>query len=230
MKIKFLTRFCKKFSENLTLLRENLYNCIFEIRNGTNESKFQTKQTQTKYERVKMEFFILGIVAGAALGVLYTKRDEVKKAFGSPEFKGKVDETKRASKRVLDEAKDKVESFLASEAPKRRGRKPGVKAKATTTATKTDKVAKASKATAEKVGRKAKASTGETATGTSTGRKTRAKKVASEATKATKTRKPRAKKADTTTKVATPRKPRKPRTPKVADTAAVAPSTNTAQQ
>lgn len=177
-----------------------------------------------------MEFFILGIVAGAALGVLYTKRDEVKKAFGSPEFKGKVDETKRASKRVLDEAKDKVESFLASEAPKRRGRKPGVKAKATTTATKTDKVAKASKAIAEKgakkVGRKAKASTGETATG----RKTRAKKVAGEATKATKTRKPRAKKADTATKVATPRKPRKPRTPKVADTAAVAPSTDTAQQ
>lgn len=161
------------------------------MQNGTNESKFQTKQTQTKYERVKMEFFILGIVAGAALGVLYTKRDEVKKAFGSPEFKGKVDETKRASKRVLDEAKDKVESFLASEAPKRRGRKPGVKAKATTTATKTDKVAK---------------------------------------TKASKTRKPRAKKADTATKVATPRKPRKPRTPKVADTAAVAPSTDTAQQ
>lgn len=199
-------------------------------------SKFQTKQTQTKYERVKMEFFILGIVAGAALGVLYTKRDEVKKAFGSPEFKGKVDETKRASKRVLDEAKDKVESFLASETPKRRGRKPGVKAKATTTATKTDKVAKtkASKATVEKgtkkVGRKAKASAGETATGTSTGRKTRAKKVAGEATKATKTRKPRAKKADTATKVATPRKPRKPRTPKVADTAAVASSTNTAQQ
>lgn len=214
----------------MTLLRENLYNCIFEIQNGTNESKFQTKQTQTKYERVKMEFFILGIVAGAALGVLYTKRDEVKKAFGSPEFKGKVNETKRASKRVLDEAKDKVESFLASEAPKRRGRKPGVKAKATTTATKTDKVAKASKAIAEKgakkVGRKAKASTGETATG----RKTRAKKVAGEATKATKTRKPRAKKADTATKVATPRKPRKPRTPKVADTAAVAPSTDTAQQ
>lgn len=212
------------------MLRENLYNCIFEIQNGTNESKFQTKQTQTKYERVKMEFFILGIVAGAALGVLYTKRDEVKKAFGSPEFKGKVNETKRASKRVLDEAKDKVESFLASEAPKRRGRKPGVKAKATTTATKTDKVAKASKAIAEKgakkVGRKAKASTGETATG----RKTRAKKVAGEATKATKTRKPRAKKADTATKVATPRKPRKPRTPKVADTAAVAPSTDTAQQ
>ena len=177
-----------------------------------------------------MEFFILGIVAGAALGVLYTKRDEVKKAFGSPEFKGKVDETKRASKRVLDEAKDKVESFLASEAPKRRGRKPGVKAKTTTTATKTDKVAKASKATAEKVGRKAKASTGETATGTSTDRKTRAKKVAGETTKATKTRKPRAKKADTATKVATPRKSRKPRTPKVADTAAVAPSTNTAQQ
>ena len=155
-----------------------------------------------------MEFFILGIVAGAALGVLYTKRDKVKKAFGSPEFKGKVNETKRASKRVLDEAKDKVESFLASEAPKRRGRKPGVKAKATTTATKTDKVAKASKATAEKG----------------------AKKVAGEATKATKTRKPRAKKADTATKVATPRKPRKPRTPKVADTAAVAPSTDTAQQ
>ena len=150
------------------------------MQNGTNESKFQTKQTQTKYERVKMEFFILGIVAGAALGVLYTKRDEVKKAFGSSEFKGKVDETKRASKRVLDEAKDKVESFLVSEAPKRRGRKPGVKAKATTTATKT--------------------------------------------------RKPRAKKADTATKVATPRKPRKPRTPKVADTAAVAPSTDTAQQ
>lgn len=175
----------------MTLLRENLYNCIFEIQNGTKGSKFQTKQTQTKYERVKMEFFILGIVAGAALGVLYTKRDEVKKAFGSPEFKGKVDETKRASKRVLDEAKDKVESFLASEAPKRRGRKPGVKAKATTTATKTDKVAK---------------------------------------TKASKTRKSRAKKADTATKVATPRKPRKPRTPKVADTAAVAPSTNTAQQ
>lgn len=177
-----------------------------------------------------MEFFILGIVAGAALGVLYTKRDEVKKAFGSPEFKGKVDETKRASKRVLDEAKDKVESFLASEAPKRRGRKPGVKAKATTTATKTDKVAKASKATAEKgakkVGRKAKASAGETATG----RKTRAKKVVGETTKATKTRKPRAKKADTATKVATPRKQRKPRTPKVADTAAVAPSTDTAQQ
>lgn len=193
-------------------------------------SKFQTKQTQTKYERVKMEFFILGIVAGAALGVLYTKRDEVKKAFGSPEFKGKVNETKRASKRVLDEAKDKVESFLASETPKRRGRKPGVKAKATTTATKTDKVAKASKAIAEKgakkVGRKAKASTGET----TTGRKTRAKKVAGEATKATKTRKPRAKKADTATKVATPRKPRKPRTPKVADTVAVAPSTDTAQQ
>lgn len=216
----------------MTLLRENLYNCIFEIQNDTNESKFQTKQTQTKYERVKMEFFILGIVAGAALGVLYTKRDEVKKAFGSPEFKGKVNETKRASKRVLDEAKDKVESFLASEAPKRRGRKPGVKAKATTTATKTDKVAKASKATAEKgakkVGRKAKASTGETAT--DAGRKTRAKKVAGEATKATKTRKPRAKKADTATKVATPRKPRKPRTPKVADTAAVAPSTDTAQQ
>lgn len=216
----------------MTLLRENLYNCIFEIQNGTKVSKFQTKQTQTKYERVKMEFFILGIVAGAALGVLYTKRDEVKKAFGSPEFKGKVNETKRASKRVLDEAKDKVESFLASEAPKRRGRKPGVKAKATTTATKTDKVAKASKATAEKgakkVGRKAKASTGETAT--DAGRKTRAKKVAGEATKATKTRKPRAKKADTATKVATPRKPRKPRTPKVADTAAVAPSTNTAQQ
>ena len=214
----------------MTLLRENLYNCIFEMQNGTNESKFQTKQTQTKYERVKMEFFILGIVAGAALGVLYTKRDEVKKAFGSSEFKGKVDETKRASKRVLDEAKDKVESFLVSEAPKRRGRKPGVKAKATTTATKTDKVAKASKAIAEKgakkVGRKAKASTGETATG----RKTRAKKVAGEATKATKTRKPRAKKADTATKVATPRKPRKPRTPKVADTAAVAPSTDTAQQ
>ena len=214
------------------MLRENLYNCIFEIQNGTKVSKFQTKQTQTKYERVKMEFFILGIVAGAALGVLYTKRDEVKKAFGSPEFKGKVNETKRASKRVLDEAKDKVESFLASEAPKRRGRKPGVKAKATTTATKTDKVAKASKATAEKgakkVGRKAKASTGETAT--DAGRKTRAKKVAGEATKATKTRKPRAKKADTATKVATPRKPRKPRTPKVADTAAVAPSTNTAQQ
>lgn len=214
----------------MTLLRENLYNCIFEIQNSTKVSKFQTKQTQTKYERVKMEFFILGIVAGAALGVLYTKRDEVKKAFGSPEFKGKVNETKRASKRVLDEAKDKVESFLASEAPKRRGRKPGVKAKATTTATKTDKVAKASKATAEKgakkVGRKAKASTGETATG----RKTRAKKVAGEATKATKTRKPRAKKADTATKVATPRKPRKPRTPKVADTAAVATSTNTAQQ
>lgn len=138
-----------------------------------------------------MEFFILGIVAGAALGVLYTKRDEVKKAFGSPEFKGKVNETKRASKRVLDEAKDKVESFLASETPKRRGRKPGVKAKATTTATKTDKVAK---------------------------------------TKASKTRKSRAKKADTATKVATPRKPRKPRTPKVADTAAVAPSTDTAQQ
>lgn len=211
------------------MLRENLYNCIFEIQNGTNESKFQTK-----YERVKMEFFILGIVAGAALGVLYTKRDEIKKAFGSPEFKGKVDETKRASKRVLDEAKDKVESFLASEAPKRRGRKPGVKAKATTTATKTDKVAKASKATAEKgakkVGRKAKASTGETATDTSTGRKTRAKKAAGETTKATKTRKPRAKKADTATKVATPRKPRKPRTPKVADTAAVAPSTDTAQQ
>lgn len=220
----------------MTLLRENLYNYIFEIQNGTKVSKFQTKQTQTKYERVKMEFFILGIVAGAALGVLYTKRDEVKKAFGSPEFKGKVNETKRASKRVLDEAKDKVESFLASEAPKRRGRKPGVKAKATTTATKTDKVAKtkASKATAEKgakkVGRKAKASTGETATGTSTGRKTRAKKVAGETTKATKTRKPRAKKADTATKVATPRKPRKPRTPKVADTAAVAPSTDTAQQ
>lgn len=214
----------------MTLLRENLYNCIFEMQNGTNESKFQTKQTQTKYERVKMEFFILGIVAGAALGVLYTKRDEVKKAFGSPEFKGKVNETKRASKRVLDEAKDKVESFLASEAPKRRGRKPGVKAKATTTATKIDKVAKASKAIAEKgakkVGRKAKASAGETATG----RKTRAKKVAGEATKATKTRKPRAKKADTATKVATPRKPRKPRTPKVADTAAVAPSTDTAQQ
>lgn len=214
----------------MTLLRENLYNCIFEIQNGTNESKFQTKQTQTKYERVKMEFFILGIVAGAALGVLYTKRDEIKKAFGSPEFKGKVDETKRASKRVLDEAKDKVESFLVSEAPKRRGRKPGVKAKATTTATKTDKVAKASKAIAEKgakkVGRKAKASTGET----TTGRKTRAKKVAGEATKATKTRKPRAKKADTATKVATPRKPRKPRTPKVADTAAVTPSTDTAQQ
>lgn len=214
----------------MTLLRENLYNCIFEIQNGTKVSKFQTKQTQTKYERVKMEFFILGIVAGAALGVLYTKRDEVKKAFGSPEFKGKVNETKRASKRVLDEAKDKVESFLASEAPKRRGRKPGVKAKATTTATKTDKVAKASKATAEKgakkVGRKAKASTGET----TTGRKTRAKKVAGEATKATKTRKPRAKKADTATKVATPRKPRKPRTPKVADTAAVTPSTDTAQQ
>ena len=163
-----------------------------------------------------MEFFILGIVAGAALGVLYTKRDEVKKAFGSPEFKGKVDETKRASKRVLDEAKDKVESFLASEAPKRRGRKPGVKAKATTTATKTDKVAKASK--------------GETATDASTGRKTRVKKVAGETTKATKTRKPRAKKADTATKVATPRKPRKPRTPKVADTTAVAPSTDTAQQ
>lgn len=200
------------------------------MQNGTNESKFQTKQTQTKYERVKMEFFILGIVAGAALGVLYTKRGGVKKAFGSPEFKGKVNETKRASKRVLDEAKDKVESFLASEAPKRRGRKPGVKAKATTTATKTDKVAKASKAIAEKgakkVGRKAKASAGETATG----RKTRAKKVAGEATKATKTRKPRAKKADTATKVATPRKPRKPRTPKVADTAAVAPSTDTAQQ
>lgn len=214
----------------MTLLRENLYNCIFEMQNGTNESKFQTKQTQTKYERVKMEFFILGIVAGAALGVLYTKRGGVKKAFGSPEFKGKVNETKRASKRVLDEAKDKVESFLASEAPKRRGRKPGVKAKATTTATKTDKVAKASKAIAEKgakkVGRKAKASAGETATG----RKTRAKKVAGEATKATKTRKPRAKKADTATKVATPRKPRKPRTPKVADTAAVAPSTDTAQQ
>lgn len=230
MKIKFLTRFYKKINENLTLLRENLYNCIFEIQNGTKMSKFQTKQTQTKYERVKMEFFILGIVAGAALGVLYTKRDEVKKAFGSPEFKGKVNETKRASKRVLDEAKDKVESFLASEAPKRRGRKPGVKAKATTTATKTDKVAKASKAIAEKgakkVGRKAKASTGETATG----RKTRAKKVAGEATKATKTRKPRAKKADTAAKVATPRKPRKPRTPKVADTAAVAPSTDTAQQ
>lgn len=200
------------------------------MQNGTNESKFQTKQTQTKYERVKMEFFILGIVAGAALGVLYTKRGGVKKAFGSPEFKGKVNETKRASKRVLDEAKDKVESFLASEAPKRRGRKPGVKAKATTTATKTDKVAKASKAIAEKgakkVGRKAKASAGETATG----RKTRAKKVAGEATKATKTRKPRAKKADTATKVATPRKPRKPLTPKVADTAAVAPSTDTAQQ
>ena len=214
----------------MTLLRENLYNCIFEMQNGTNESKFQTKQTQTKYERVKMEFFILGIVAGAALGVLYTKRGGVKKAFGSPEFKGKVNETKRASKRVLDEAKDKVESFLASEAPKRRGRKPGVKAKATTTATKTDKVAKASKAIAEKgakkVGRKAKASAGETATG----RKTRAKKVAGEATKATKTRKPRAKKADTATKVATPRKPRKPRTPKVADTAAVATSTDTAQQ
>lgn len=214
----------------MTLLRENLYNCFFEIQNGTKVSKFQTKQTQTKYERVKMEFFILGIVAGAALGVLYTKRDEVKKAFGSPEFKGKVNETKRASKRVLDEAKDKVESFLASEAPKRRGRKPGVKAKATTTATKTDKVAKASKAIAEKgakkVGRKAKASTGET----TTGRKTRAKKVAGEATKATKTRKPRAKKADTATKVATPRKPRKPRTPKVADTVAVAPSTDTAQQ
>ena len=214
------------------MLRENLYNCIFEIQNGTKVSKFQTKQTQTKYERVKMEFFILGIVAGAALGVLYTKRDEVKKAFGSPEFKGKVNETKRASKRVLDEAKDKVESFLASEAPKRRGRKPGVKAKATTTATKTDKAAKASKAIAEKgakkVGRKAKASTGETAT--DAGRKTRAKKVAGEATKATKTRKPRAKKADTATKVATPRKPRKPRAPKVADTAAVAPSTDTAQQ
>lgn len=214
----------------MTLLRENLYNCFFEIQNGTKVSKFQTKQTQTKYERVKMEFFILGIVAGAALGVLYTKRDEVKKAFGSPEFKGKVNETKRASKRVLDEAKDKVESFLASETPKRRGRKPGVKAKATTTATKTDKVAKASKAIAEKgakkVGRKAKASTGET----TTGRKTRAKKVAGEATKATKTRKPRAKKADTATKVATPRKPRKPRTPKVADTVAVAPSTDTAQQ
>lgn len=214
----------------MTLLRENLYNCIFEMQNGTNESKFQTKQTQTKYERVKMEFFILGIVAGAALGVLYTKRGGVKKAFGSPEFKGKVNETKRASKRVLDEAKDKVESFLASEAPKRRGRKPGVKAKATTTATKTDKVAKASKAIAEKgakkVGRKAKASAGETATG----RKTRAKKVAGEATKATKTRKPRTKKADTATKVATPRKPRKPRTPKVADTAAVATSTDTAQQ
>lgn len=159
-----------------------------------------------------MELFILGIVAGAALGVLYTKRDEVKKAFGSPEFKGKVNETKRASKRVLDEAK----SFLASEAPKRRGRKPGVKAKATTTATKTDKVAKSSKTTAEKgakkVGRKAKASTNETAADTSTGRKIRAKK------------------ADTATKVATPRKPRKPRTPKVADTAVVAPSTDTAQQ
>lgn len=177
-----------------------------------------------------MELFILGIVAGAALGVLYTKRDEVKKAFGSPEFKGKVDETKRASKRVLDEAK----SFLASEAPKRRGRKPGVKAKATTTATKTDKVAKSSKTTAEKgakkVGRKAKASTNETATDTSTGRKTRAKKTAGETTKASKTRKPRAKKADTATKVATTRKPRKPRTPKVADTAAVATSTDTAQQ
>lgn len=218
----------------MTLLRENLYNCIFEIQNGAKVSKFQTKQTQTKYERVKMEFFILGIVAGAALGVLYTKRDEVKKAFGSPEFKGKVDETKRASKRVLDEAKDKVESFLASEAPKRRGRKPGVKAKATTTATKTDKAAKASKATAEKgakkVGRKANASTGETAADASTGRKTRAKKVAGETTKATKTRKPRAKKADTAAKVATPRKPRKPRTPKVADTATVAPSTDTVQQ
>lgn len=125
--------------------------------------------------------FLAGLAVGTALTILYAKRDEVKKAVSSPAFKGKVEDTKRASIRAFDDVKDKAKQIFANlkgETPKnsksakstakknpaKRGRKAG--AKSTTTA-------KSTTSTATKTTR-AKRGTG---TKSTAGTKTRAKRA-----------------------------------------------------
>lgn len=55
--------------------------------------------------------FLTGLVVGSALTLLYTKRDELKKAVNSPAFKDKVQQTKDLSKQTYNDVKDKVEAL-----------------------------------------------------------------------------------------------------------------------
>lgn len=147
--------------------------------------------------------FLAGLAVGTALTILYAKRDEVKKAVSSPEFKGKVEDTKRASIRAFDDVKDKAKQIFANlkgetpknsksakstaeKTPAKRGRKAS--AKSTTTTAKS--VANKGTATKTTRAKRGTATTAKSATGTKTHTKrtttTRTKQTtASAATNAT---------------------------------------------
>lgn len=55
--------------------------------------------------------FLTGLVVGSALTLLYTKKDELKKAVNSPAFKDKVQHTKDVSQQTYNDVKDKVEAL-----------------------------------------------------------------------------------------------------------------------
>ena len=59
-----------------------------------------------------MEIFLLGLVAGAAVSALFVKRDDIKKAFQSPEFQSNVERGKKQAKQAIDEVKDKAKELL----------------------------------------------------------------------------------------------------------------------
>lgn len=141
--------------------------------------------------------FLAGLAVGTALTILYAKRDEVKKAVSSPAFKGKVEDTKRASIRAFDDVKDKTKQIFANlkgeipknsksakstaeKTPAKRGRKAG--AKSTTTAKSSADKGTATKTTRAKRGTGTKSTTTRAKRGTATaksttGTKTRAKRA-----------------------------------------------------
>lgn len=127
--------------------------------------------------------FLAGLAVGTALTILYAKRDEVKKAFNSPEFQGKVEETKRASKRAFDDVKDKVGSLgLADKAKEIFANLKGEKGKKAPKNSKASTEKSASKSTA---GRKTSTKSKTTSPKTKRTTSTRAKRSTKTATNTT---------------------------------------------